>query len=117
MPARGAILRTWPSLPGGECGGAGQFHWHMRTMAPRVMAKEYGGAFAPSHFVDLEHHRTVSHGTNMTAGETLKTVPELLAKLKQSEEDVATLLDRTPAFLARNPPHARTHSVHTLPVP
>ena len=48
--------------------------------------------------------------------ETMKTLRELLAKLKQSKEDGATLLDRTTVFLGSNLGDGSSHSVRNLPV-
>ena len=46
----------------------------------------------------------------------MKTVRDLLAKLKQSQEDGASLLDRTTVFLGSNLGEASSHSVKNLPV-
>ena len=46
----------------------------------------------------------------------MKTVRDLLAKLKQTREDSASLLDRTTVFLGSNLGDASSHSVKNLPV-
>src|SRR5204863_7183157 len=46
----------------------------------------------------------------------MKTLRDLLAKLKQTKEDGATLLDRTMVFLGSNLGDASSHSVKNLPV-
>ena len=46
----------------------------------------------------------------------MKTVRDLLAKLKHSQEDGANVLDRTMVFLGSNLGEASSHSVKNLPV-
>ncbi|MFT4549330.1 MAG: hypothetical protein ACI9MB_003304 [Verrucomicrobiales bacterium] len=46
----------------------------------------------------------------------MKTVRDLLAKLKQSKEQGDTLLDRTTVFLDSNLGDGSSHSQKTLPV-
>ncbi len=46
----------------------------------------------------------------------MKTLRDLLAKLKQSKEADATLLDRTTVFLGSNLGDGSSHSVKNLPV-
>ena len=48
--------------------------------------------------------------------ETMKTVRDLLAKLRQSKEDSTTLLDRTTVFLGSNLGDGSSHSTSNLPV-
>lgn len=48
--------------------------------------------------------------------ETMKTLRDLLAKLKQTREDGATLLDRTTVFFSSNLGAGSTHSTQNLPV-
>src|SRR6202007_2007743 len=48
--------------------------------------------------------------------ETMKTLRDLLARLKQSKEDGATLLDRTTVFLGSNLGDGSSHAVRNLPV-
>ena len=46
----------------------------------------------------------------------MKTVRDLLAKLKQTKESGASLLDHTVVFLGSNLGNASSHSVKNLPV-
>jgi hypothetical protein len=46
----------------------------------------------------------------------MKTLRDLLSKLKQTKEDHATLLDRTTVFLGSNLGDGSSHSVKNLPV-
>jgi hypothetical protein len=46
----------------------------------------------------------------------MKTVSNLLAKLKQSQEEGGSLLDRTTVFLGSNLGDGSSHSVKNLPV-
>ncbi|HWB03605.1 MAG TPA: hypothetical protein VG796_11320 [Verrucomicrobiales bacterium] len=45
----------------------------------------------------------------------MKTVRDLLTKLRQSMEDDSNLLDRTSVFPGRNPGDASSHSTKNLP--
>lgn len=74
--------------------------------------------------VSLGHHDLSHHGQdpNKIAQlkavelEKMKTVGELLKKLKQTEEQGETLLDRTMVFFSSNLGNAGTHSSKNLPV-
>ena len=46
----------------------------------------------------------------------MKTVRDLLGKLRQSKEDSSTLLDRTTVFLGSNLGDGSSHSTKNLPV-
>jgi hypothetical protein len=78
----------------------------------------------PIQGVNLGHHDLSHHGKDpakleqlkIVEQETLKTVRDLLAKLKQTKEDGATLLDRTTVFLGSNLGDGSSHSVKNLPV-
>ena len=48
--------------------------------------------------------------------ETIKTLRDLLAKLRQSQEAGGSLLDRTTVFLGSNLGDGSSHSVKNLPV-
>ena len=48
--------------------------------------------------------------------EAMKTVRDLLTKLRQSKEDDSNLLDRTSVFPGSNPGDASSHSTKNLPV-
>jgi hypothetical protein len=84
-----------------------------------------GSTYAPPiQGVTLGHHDLSHHGKDpdklgqlkIVEVETMKTLRDLLAKLKQSKEDGATLLDRTTVFLGSNLGDGSSHSVKNLPV-
>ena len=74
--------------------------------------------------VSLGHHDLSHHGQDPAKIEQLKKVElekmkvvhEFLAKLKQTEEQSETLLDRTMVFFSSNLGNAGTHSTKNLPV-
>lgn len=84
-----------------------------------------GSSFAPPiQGVSLGHHDLSHHGKDpgkleqlkIVEMETMKTVRDLLAKLKQSQEDGKSLLDRTTVFLGSNLGDGSSHSTKNLPV-
>ncbi len=84
-----------------------------------------GSSFAPPiEGVSLGHHDLSHHGKDpskleqlkIVELETMKTVRDLLNKLKQSQEDGGTLLDRTSVFLGSNLGDGSSHSTKNLPV-
>jgi hypothetical protein len=74
--------------------------------------------------VSLGHHDLSHHGQDPNKIEqlkkieleTMKAVRDLLAKLKQTKEDGARLLDRTSVFFSSNLGAGSTHSTRNLPV-
>jgi Protein of unknown function (DUF1552) len=74
--------------------------------------------------VSLGHHDLSHHGQDPTKIEQLKkvelekmkTVQEFLTKLKRTEEQGESLLDRTMVFFSSNLGNAGTHSTKNLPV-
>jgi hypothetical protein len=74
--------------------------------------------------VNLGHHDLSHHGKDpgklaqlkIVEIETMKTVRDLLAKLKQTQEAEGNLLDHTTVFLGSNLGNASSHSVKNLPV-
>jgi hypothetical protein len=74
--------------------------------------------------VSLGHHDLSHHGQEPTKIaqlkaielEKMKTFRDLLAKLKQTKEDGASLLDRTMVYFSSNLGNASTHSSKNLPV-
>ncbi len=74
--------------------------------------------------VSLGHHDLSHHGKDpsklaqlqVVEQETMKTVRDLLAKLKQSQEADSNLLDRTTVFLGSNLGDGSSHSTKNLPV-
>ena len=84
-----------------------------------------GSSFAPPiQGVSLGHHDLSHHGKDpgkleqlkIVELETMKTVRDLLAKLKQSREEGSSLLDRTTVFLGSNLGDGSSHSTKNLPV-
>lgn len=74
--------------------------------------------------VSLGHHDLSHHGKDpgkleqlkIVEIETLKTVRDLLVRLRQSREEDGSLLDHTAVFLGSNLGDASSHSVRNLPV-
>jgi hypothetical protein len=74
--------------------------------------------------VTLGHHDLSHHGRDpkkleqleIVEVETIKTIRDLLGKLKHSREDESNLLERTSVFLGSNLGDASSHSVKNLPV-
>lgn len=84
-----------------------------------------GSSFAPPiQGVSLGHHDLSHHGKDpvkleqlkIVELETMKTVRDLLAKLKQSQEGGNSLLDHTSVFLGSNLGDGSSHSTKNLPV-
>lgn len=84
-----------------------------------------GSSFTPPiEGVSLGHHDLSHHGKDpskldqlkIVELETMKTVRDLLAKLKQSQEEGNCLLDRTTVFLGSNLGDGSSHSTKNLPV-
>ena len=84
-----------------------------------------GSSFAPPiPGVTLGHHDLSHHGKDprkleqlkIVEVETMKTVRDLLARLKESKEDGSTLLDQTTVFLGSNLGDSSSHSTQNLPV-
>jgi hypothetical protein len=101
-------------------------HLALQTDSTRLITIMLGGGTTapPIPGVNLGHHDLSHHGKDpgkldqlkIVEIETMKTVRDLLGKLKQSREDGATLLDRTTVFLGSNLGDASSHSVKNLPV-
>jgi len=74
--------------------------------------------------VTLGHHDLSHHGKEPTKLaqlkivelETMKTFRDLLAQLKETKEEGATLLERTTVFLGSNLGDGSSHAVKNLPV-
>ena len=84
-----------------------------------------GSSFAPPiQGVSLGHHDLSHHGKDpgkleqlkIVELETMKTVRDLLTRLKQSQEDGSSLLDRTSVFFGSNLGDGSSHSTKNLPV-
>jgi hypothetical protein len=101
-------------------------HLALETDSTRLITIMLAGStYAPPiEGVTLGHHDLSHHGKDPTKleqlklveVESLKTFRDLLAKLKQSHEGDATLLDNTMVFLGSNLGDASSHSVKNLPV-
>jgi uncharacterized protein DUF1552 len=101
-------------------------HLALQTDSTRLVTIMLAGStYAPPIAgVTLGHHDLSHHGKDpakleqlqLVELETIKTVRDLLAKLKQSQEGGDSLLDRTTVFLGSNLGDASSHSVKNLPV-
>ena len=101
-------------------------HLALQTDSTRLITIMLAGSsFAPPiPGVSLGHHDLSHHGKDpgklaqlkIVEVETMKTVRDLLAKLRQSKEDGSTLLDSTTVFLGSNLGDGSSHSTKNLPV-
>jgi hypothetical protein len=101
-------------------------HLALQTDSTRLVTIMLGGStyVPPIKGVSLGHHDLSHHGRDpgklaqlkVVELETMKTIRDLLAKLKQSKEEGTTLLDRTMVFLGSNLGDGSSHSVKNLPV-
>jgi hypothetical protein len=101
-------------------------HLALQTDSTRLITIMLGGStYAPPiQGVTLGHHDLSHHGKDpsklaqlkIVEVETMKTVRDLLMRLKQSKEDSSTLLDRTSVFLGSNLGDGSSHSTSNLPV-
>lgn len=101
-------------------------HLALQTDSTRLVTIMLAGStYAPPiPGVSLGHHDLSHHGKDpgkleqlkIVEQETIKTVRELLLKLKETKEDGVSLLDRTTVFLGSNLGDASSHSVKNLPV-
>ncbi len=101
-------------------------HLALQTDSTRLITIMLAGStYAPPIAgVNLGHHDLSHHGKDpgkleqlkIVELEVMKTVRDLLGKLKQNQEAGASLLDRTTVFLGSNLGDASSHSVKNLPV-
>ncbi|MGZ0169066.1 MAG: DUF1552 domain-containing protein [Planctomycetales bacterium] len=101
-------------------------HLALQTDSTRLITIMLNGSTnaPPIQGVNLGHHDLSHHGKDpgklsqlkIVEIETMKTVRDLLAKLKQSREADGSLLDKTMVFLGSNLGNASSHSVKNLPV-
>ena len=101
-------------------------HLALQTDSTRLITIMLAGSsFAPPiEGVSLGHHDLSHHGRDpgklaqlkIVEEETMKTVRDLLGKLKQSQEADGTLLDHTTVFLGSNLGDGSSHSTKNLPV-
>jgi hypothetical protein len=101
-------------------------HLAIQTDSTRLISMLMQGAslVPPIQGVSLAHHDLSHHGQDPNKLKQLATVElekmkllrDLFAKLKQTKEDGASLLDRTMVFLSSNLGNASSHSSKNLPV-
>ena len=101
-------------------------HLALQTDSTRLITIMLAGNTNPPPIpgVTLGHHDLSHHGKDanklaqlkIVEEETMKTVRDLLGKLKASQEDGGTLLDRTTLFLGSNHGESSNHSTSNLPV-
>ncbi len=101
-------------------------HLALQTDSTRLITIMLAGStYAPPiPGVSLGHHDLSHHGKDpgkleqlkIVEVETMKTVRDLLAKLKQTQENGTNLLDQTMVFLGSNLGDGSSHSVKNLPV-
>lgn len=101
-------------------------HLALQTDSTRLVTIMLAGSTAapPIAGVNLGHHDLSHHGKDpgklaqlkIVETEAMKTVRDLLARLSQTREDDASLLDRTTVFLGSNLGDASSHSTRNLPV-
>lgn len=101
-------------------------HLALQTDSTRLITIMLAGStYAPPiPGVTLGHHDLSHHGKDpgkleqlkIVEIETMKTLRDLLAKLKQSQEEGGSVLDRTTVFLGSNLGDGSSHSVKNLPV-
>jgi hypothetical protein len=101
-------------------------HLALQTDSTRLVTIMLGGSTVapPIPGVSLAHHDLSHHGKDpgkleqlkIVEADTMKTVRDLLANLKRSQEGGDSLLDRTTVFLGSNLGDASSHSVKNLPV-
>ncbi|MFT5525259.1 MAG: hypothetical protein ACI9HK_003226 [Pirellulaceae bacterium] len=101
-------------------------HLALQTDSTRLITIMLAGStYAPPiPGVSLGHHDLSHHGQDpgkleqlkIVELETMKTVHDLLVKLKQTQEADSSLLDRTTVFLGSNLGNGSSHSPRNLPV-
>jgi hypothetical protein len=101
-------------------------HLALQTDSTRLVTLQLLGTSGvpPIDGVSQGHHDLSHHGKDPTKIEQLKkveleqmkTLRDFLAKLKETKEEGASLLDRTMVFFSSNLGNAATHDTHNLPV-
>jgi hypothetical protein len=101
-------------------------HLALQTDSTRLVTIMLAGTtfVPPIPGVTLGHHDLSHHGRDpgklnqlkIVELETMRTVRDLLGKLKRTQEDGVSLLDRTTVFLGSNLGDGSSHSVRNLPV-
>lgn len=98
----------------------------LETDSTRLVTIMLAGATAapPIPGVNLGHHDLSHHGKDpakleqlkLVEVEAMKTIRDLIAKLKETQEEGSNLLERTTVYLGSNLGDASSHSVKNLPV-
>jgi hypothetical protein len=101
-------------------------HLALQTDSTRLITILMGGAslVPPIPGVTMAHHDLSHHGKDpaklaqlrTVETEVMKVLRDLLAKLKQTKEEGASLLDQTSVFFGSNLGNASNHSCENLPV-
>lgn len=101
-------------------------HLALQTDSTRLITIMLSGStnVPPINGVNLGHHDLSHHGKDpgkldqlrIVEVETMKTVRDLLANLRETKEEGVSLLDRTMVYLGSNLGDASSHSVKNLPV-
>ncbi len=101
-------------------------HLALQTDSTRLVTLQLLGTSSvpPVAGVSLGHHDLSHHGKDpakidqlkKVEIEKMKTLRDFLAKLKETKEDGANLLDRTAVFFSSNLGDASTHGVKNMPI-
>jgi hypothetical protein len=101
-------------------------HLALQTDSTRLVTIMLGGSTKapPIQGVSLGHHDLSHHGKEpsklaqlkIVETETMKTLRELLVKLRDTKEEGVSLLDRTTLFLGSNLGDGSSHAIKNLPV-
>jgi hypothetical protein len=101
-------------------------HLALQTDSTRLVTILLGGTSTvpPIPGVSLDHHNLSHHGQDpakiaqlkIIELETMKVLHDLLAKLRQTKEGSARLLDRTAVFFGSNLGNGSSHSSKDLPI-
>ena len=101
-------------------------HLALQTDSTRLITILLGGAslVPPIQGVSFDHHNLSHHGQDpeklkqlaVVETKTFELLRDLLAKLKASKEDGATVLDRTTVMFGSNMSSGNSHSCKNLPI-
>ena len=101
-------------------------HLALQTDSTRLITILLGGAslVPPIPGISFDHHNLSHHGQDpeklkqlaVVETKTFELLAELLAKLKASKEDGATVLDRTMVMFGSNMSSGNSHSCKNLPI-
>ena len=101
-------------------------HLAIQTDSTRIITAHVGGGnrVPPIDGVTMDHHNLSHHGKDpekirqlgIIETEQIRTVRDLMAKLKESREEGDTLLDRTMILYGSNLGNASSHNNRNLPI-